>query len=214
LTPTPAITILAPHPDDEIFGVGGMMRELASRGCSLRVVAVTDGEGAFGRSNRLAREALVSRRLRERAGAFDLLGVAARVELIRLGYPDGDVRSREDQLTEDFVRLCAGSRSTVLAPWQLDGHPDHDATGRAARAAAAGGRFEVREYAVWAGHDWRRAVDTGRLRPVQLSAVTTAAKMRAVRAFRSQLEPSPDGRPVVPAELVERLASGTELLVA
>lgn len=214
MTSSPAITIIAPHPDDEVFGVGGLMRELAARGRALRVVAVTDGEGAFGRSQQSVRDALVKRRRRERSIAFGLLGIAEQVDVVRLGYPDGDVESRQDELVDDLRRLCAGRQSTVLAPWRHDGHPDHDATGRAALAAARRGGFAVHEYAVWAAHGWQRAIDGGRLRPLRLSAVTAAAKMRAVNAFRSQLEPSPDGRPVVSTELLDRLATGTELLAA
>ena len=41
-----------------------------------------------------------------------------------------------------------------------------------------------------------------------------AAKCRAIDAYTSQLEPSPDGRPVVPAELVHRLRIDDEVLLA
>ena len=38
------------------------------------------------------------------------------------------------------------------------------------------------------------------------------AKLAAAGMFRSQLEPSPDGRPVVPSALVERLADDPEVV--
>ena len=52
------------------------------------------------------------------------------------------------------------------------------------------------------------------IRRLPLPPAGRAAKCRAIDAYTSQLEPSPDGRPVVPAELVHRLRTDDEVLLA
>ena len=155
--------------------------------------------------------ALVERRIVERAAALRQLGVHGDVEIVRLGFPDGRVADAEGELAD---RLAEHAGSCFVATWRHDGHPDHEAVGRAAAAAAS--RFGARcfEYVVWAEDRHRLAWLTGRMvRRVPMDAPTRAAKMRAARCFRSQLEPSPDGRPVVPPRLIARLATAPELLL-
>ena len=40
------LIVVAPHPDDEVFGPGGLIRCWAAAGQSVTVVSVTDGEAA------------------------------------------------------------------------------------------------------------------------------------------------------------------------
>ena len=207
---SPPITVVAPHPDDEVFGVGGIMRELVARGRTLRIIAVSDGEAAYGDADPGARRALVVRRADERARALADLGVFEQTEVVRLGLPDGHLADHATMLTERLHELAG---PVLLATWRHDGHPDHEAVGRAAAAVARQRHLRLIEYVVWAPH--RQRIDHrtgGRLRTIELSPPTLAAKGRAVAAFRSQIDPSPDGHPVVSTDLVERLGHGHELV--
>ena len=206
------IVLVAPHPDDEVFGAGALLRLVCGQGHRVQLVAVTDGEAAWGVQPAMTRRKLVAARLAERVDALHELGVADQVDVLRLGLPDGRVGDHERELEDCLVE--AGAR-TVITTWRQDGHPDHEAAGRASAAAARRLGAELWEYVVWA--ELRgRLVDGHRLAmwSVPMDAVTRTAKARAARCFRSQLEPSPDGRPVVPPRLVERLAAGPELLLA
>ncbi|MDQ3738785.1 MAG: PIG-L family deacetylase, partial [Actinomycetota bacterium] len=78
---TNRVTVVAPHPDDEVFGVGGLMRALVERGYGLRVVAVTDGEAAFGPLPDDQQAALVKRRSEERLVSLEALGIAQHTEI-------------------------------------------------------------------------------------------------------------------------------------
>ena len=40
------ILVLAPHPDDEAFGLGGTILKLLSTGCKINIAYLTDGEGS------------------------------------------------------------------------------------------------------------------------------------------------------------------------
>jgi LmbE family N-acetylglucosaminyl deacetylase len=43
-------------------------------------------------------------------------------------------------------------RRVPSAPWRHDGHPDHDAAGRAATIASAAAGAPLLQYLVWAWH--------------------------------------------------------------
>src|SRR6185295_9565981 len=90
------ILVLAPHPDDEVLGAGGVLREAAERGIPVRVVFLTSGdsnEWSFlayrKRPVVLPRAALAMGTIRQREAvvAAEALGVAAE-DLTFLGYPD------------------------------------------------------------------------------------------------------------------------------
>jgi LmbE family N-acetylglucosaminyl deacetylase len=205
------VTIVAPHPDDEIFGVGGLMRCLVDRGRRLRLVAVTDGEAAFGSPDIGDQNLLARRRRIERDAALEALGVRRHVEIVSLGVPDGAVAAHE----EDLARMLAGLLSPqVLTTWRHDGHPDHEATARATAAAVAVCNARLAEFPIWAHHRGRWSTQAARCaRRVRLPCLIREAKWRAIAAFESQLAPSPDGRPVVSAELVARLRFADEFLI-
>ena len=198
-----------------MFGVGGLIARLVRRGRRVRLVAVTDGEAAFGAVSDVARRHLAARRAQERDAALDALGAAGSVDVVRLCLPDGAVADHEHTLADELSALAG---PVVLATWRHDGHPDHEATGRAAAVAAGGRGARLVEYTVWAAHRHRltseRLSSTRRVRFVPLAPPDRAAKVRAVAEFRSQLEPSPDGRPVVPAGLVARLRIDDEVLLS
>jgi LmbE family N-acetylglucosaminyl deacetylase len=128
-----------------------------------------------------------------------------------LGVPDAAVAEYEDALVERLVAELSGP--LLLPTWRQDRHPDHEATGRAAARAAAERSARLVEYPIWAEHRGRlRTHWPSNVTRLRLSAPTRAAKVAAVHAFRSQLEPSPDGRPVVPRQLVEHVCAADEVL--
>lgn len=208
---TSRATIVAPHPDDEVFGVGGLMRALVERGYLLRLVSVTDGEASFGSLPDEEQAMLVARRSCEQLEALEALGVAGQTEIIALGVPDGQVACHELDLAARIADLAG---PVLFASWRHDGHPDHEAVGRAAAAAAPVAGAALYEYQVWAEHrDRLGGLGNARRRRFRLSPAVRDAKIRAVSAHRSQLEPSPDGRPVVPPELVDALAVADEVVI-
>ncbi|MEA2604379.1 MAG: hypothetical protein QOF89_5371 [Acidobacteriota bacterium] len=90
------ILVLAPHPDDEVLGAGGVLREAVRRGLPVRVVFLTNGdsnEWSFLAYHKrpvfLPRAVLAmgSMRQQEALAAAAALGVPAR-DLSFLGYPD------------------------------------------------------------------------------------------------------------------------------
>ena len=173
--------IVAPHPDHEILGVGGIWALLASARIGVVLVAVTDGENSHPRR----RGELRQRRPLESAAAAACLRVAP-VQTVRLRHPDGGIT--EPSLRAQLAHLIRPG-DLVLAPWDHDGHPDHDRVGRAARAVADRHGAGLLCYLVWAWHwaapdgpdlPWDKALR------VELDPDLTGRKRAAVRCFATQ----------------------------
>lgn len=201
------VVVVAPHPDDEVLGVGGLLRLASEQGTAIDVVAVTDGEAC--RLDWCAQVDVERRRAIRRAEVRAALRVLdVRADVVHCALPDGSVAAHEEALAELLAPRVAGA-AWCLAPWRGDGHPDHEAAGRAAATAAERANVPLAEYPVWAWH-WAVPGD-GRLpwdraRRVDLPDEVGAAKAAAIAEFASQLEPAgaPGADAVLPAAVVER----------
>ncbi|MBI5445233.1 MAG: PIG-L family deacetylase [Deltaproteobacteria bacterium] len=128
------VVVLAPHPDDAEASCGGLIANTAAAGEEVVIVAMTGGElGVPGKGMAEARAI----RVEEARKAAAVLG--AKVE--SFGAIDGSLAvdsASTGKLTEILVRLAP---SVVLAPWPLDVHADHQASGLLAWRAFQDGRF-------------------------------------------------------------------------
>ena len=211
LTPPPArAVVVAPHPDDEVLGVGGLLALLAAAGTQVEVIAVTDGE-ASNPGGSVPSDELAARRRVETAAALDRLGVRAGVTHLHL--PDGGAAGLERPV---LAALRLGPGDWLLAPWSRDGHPDHEAVGRACESAAARDGARLLAFPVWAWH-WAGPADLPwhRARRVDLSPEVLAAKAAAVAQFVTQvapLGPLPEDAPVLAPHVLARFARPCEVV--
>lgn len=202
--------VVAPHPDDEVLGVGGALARSAAAGVAVDVVTVTDGEASHPGLDPSARRGLAARRRRESRAADQALGLRPRRHF--LGLPDGGVARHEDRLVEALVPLLA-DRVAVATVVPDDAHPDHDATGRACARAAARHGLRLVRHAVWAWN-WdddttARLAGAGRL---PLSTAEVARKRAAMHAHASQVEDRGDLGPVVPTAALAHHLRPVEVL--
>jgi len=184
--------IVAPHPDDEVLGCGGLLHAIARLPRQLLLVAVSNGEGSHPGSARYAPGALAGIRVRESARALCRLGAhAAQVEYLQL--PDGQLAAHETTL-QARLRERLDRRDVVFCTWAHDGHPDHEAAGRATHAACRERGARLYGVPVWTWH-WARPGDSRvpwrTAFRVPLDDAAMAAKRAALHEFRSQLEPDP-----------------------
>jgi LmbE family N-acetylglucosaminyl deacetylase len=210
------VIVVAPHPDDEIFGAAGLLQSLLSRGVPLEIIAVSDGEASHPGATRQGVD-LPSIRTKETVQALQRLGWKE-ATVTRLGLPDGEIpRNRHRLVAALRARVRPGD--LCLAPWWHDGHPDHDACGHAALAVAESVGAQLLGYLVWAWH-WAdpRGTDLpwADCRRFDFDRRTAARKRWATRAFVSQtrpLGPDRDGAPLLPPAVVRRFWRPYEVFV-
>ena len=209
--PFGAVVVLAPHPDDESLGCGGLLALLAQARMRPRVVVVTDGSRSHD-SPSTPPAALAALRQREALAAVAALGLEPDA-LSFLGHPDCGMPEPGTPAFDRAAVDLAGALSdadTVLVPWRRDPHRDHQATWELARAAVASLDRPVRwiEYPVWA---WEHAAtdaapQPGEAEPWRLPVGEVLdRKRRAIAAHRSQttrmIDDDPDGFVLAPQML-------------
>jgi LmbE family N-acetylglucosaminyl deacetylase len=145
--------ILAPHPDDESLGCGGLIAACVAAGRAPMVVVLTDGAGSHPNSRAYPPARLRAVRTDETRNAVAQLGLTPD-RLVFLGEPDTAL-PREGAGFDAVVKRLAAlvdseARCTaVLASWQHDPHCDHEAASFiAANVTAARGLRHV-AYPVW-----------------------------------------------------------------
>ncbi len=172
---------------------------------------MTDGEMAYPYDSGKAELAKVRRD--ELAAAVERLGLPTP---LFLHIPDGEVTNHERDLTTSLGAVLARSPAGAwcASTWRGDGHPDHEAAGRAAAAASKSLGAPFIEYPVWMWH-WATPDDPvvpwHRVRRVPVTPAELAAKAAAMQCFPSQLERG-SGPPLLTPEVVARQMTVGEIV--
>ena len=113
------LLVLAPHPDDEVIGCGGLIARHLRDGRKVRVAIVTNGAEA---GDAAAREA-------ESRRGLSILGEGVAVEFYAL--PDRHLGERSDELLAKLrATIGAYGPDLIAVPSPIEIHPDHLALSR------------------------------------------------------------------------------------
>jgi LmbE family N-acetylglucosaminyl deacetylase len=214
LTECPGLVVVAPHPDDETLGLGATIAQLVAAGVDVQVVSASDGGAAQPGATPLDRTRMAATRKHELRRATSILGVSPPVSL---SLSDGQLTDNEERLTDLLVEILEGAavRPWCAATWRGDGHPDHEAVGRAAATACAGTGAVLLEYPIWMWH-WALPADPAvpwdRAHSVLAPDWAAVRKRRAAQCFRSQFESGTDSKPVLPSFVLPRLMAVGEVV--
>lgn len=209
------LVVVAPHPDDEVLGAGGVMAMARQAGVAVSVVSVTDGEACYPDSPLWPPAQLRTTRRDELIRAMACLDVSA-TAIQTLEIPDGTVAAHVDDLTA-ALRASVNRHTRVLTTWRHDGHPDHEATARAVERACTASGAHLLQFPVWAWH-WMPPTGVAPQLPgawrCPLSSQAARAKVQALRCFASQLD-SQDQTvpPILPPHVIERFQRAYEVLL-
>ncbi len=214
--------VLAPHPDDESLGTGGLLALAAAAGRPCPVAVVTDGSGSHPGSRLWPPGRLAAAREAEARDALRRLGQPADAVHF-LGFRDAELPCAGpvfERAVEAVAGLARRTGCTVLAAsWIADPHGDHLAVATIARAAAARLGARLLSYPVWG---WTLAAatpirDRRPWRGVRLDiAAVLDRKRNAIAAHRTQhglvVTDDPDGF-VLPRALLDSCDRPFEVFV-
>ena len=151
------IMVVSPHPDDEVFGCGGLVLRCVAAGNCPQVVILSGGGDSLG-ADGPDRERVVAERARLTDRAMAALGLPQTC-LTRLFLSDGHLTEElsDPHRLESVVRTLKGLGplpDIILVPSLLDDFPDHKAAHRLGlhlqeECRAEGHAAELWNYCVW-----------------------------------------------------------------
>lgn len=113
------VLVLAPHPDDEIFGAGLLLEKLRKQNRRITIAFATNGAAYKSRAegNRKEEAQHSAARLNAKAVFMD--------------FPDGQVQNTPG-VEQKLAQLCTEVKpDAIVLPWFGDYHPDHRALAKA-----------------------------------------------------------------------------------
>lgn len=213
--------IIAPHPDDESLGCGGLLALLSRQGCLVAVIFVTDGGASHPHSPTWPREKLAARRRAEANAALSELGLGD-AERVFLNLRDAEPpppasqewRSAAARVSSVVEKLRP---ELVVVPWRRDPHCDHRAAWHLVHdALKISPRPLILEYAIWLD-ELGSPSDRPHASEVETVAIDVtpalAAKKRAIAMHRTQTTAVIDDDPAgfrLSGDTIARLTGPTE----
>jgi LmbE family N-acetylglucosaminyl deacetylase len=190
--------IIAPHPDDEVIGAGGLIQRVVARGGEIRVVFITAGENNPWPQRVMQRKWLITEadrlawgamRRREAVASLEALGAADHSPIF-LGFRDQEIarlaRQGDQRLSEALRAIIRDFQPSLLVSTSAqDFHADHRAVAWFAHHAVRGIGDNAPEIVTYVVHG------EGAPRRLHLSLVLTERererKRRAIECHASQL---------------------------
>lgn len=203
--------ILAPHPDDEVFGCGGLIARLVTKG-RVPYVAVMTGGGASHRSCcDVTEKEIVAARRRLTHKALAELGLPSE-NVYELDYPDGDIGG-ENSEEEERLRMVIDEikPATILVPHHREGWPDHLSV-RELGVKLAPKDTKVYEYCVWMWYYRQYSLDWSNAECLRMSPQEHTRKLAAIQSYTSACAPC--GNPwvgVLPKLFIKANSTDVEL---
>ncbi len=189
--------MVAPHPDDESLGAGGLIQQAIAAGAEVRVIFVTDGDNNPWPQRWLewrwhidgeCRRRWGARRRAEALRAIEKLGLSeSQVEFF--GFPDAEIlslwRRRDAAILDKFMQTFAAWPADVLIPPSpKDRHPDHQGAFHFAREALLKLTQHPAIFSYLIHPGWLAAEPSGCL--LHLSREQQAVKLQAILCHETQ----------------------------
>lgn len=186
------IVVLAPHPDDESLGCGGLIATRAAEGRRVVVIVVTDGRALLRRFgiDRDPSELEVSVMRKEETRRSVRILTRGRGEVVFLDYPNEGLVAQQADATRRLTAMLTDLRPAELyVTSPFDGHAEHVATNTIAKeaCAASGACRSVFEFII----TLKRGTDLASVPRRQVSvdvSAQAALEREALAQFRSHLD--------------------------
>ena len=111
------ILILAPHPDDEILGVGGTLIKMLGKNKKIKIIIVSNGEKT------MIKNALPGESVREKESQKVAKKLGLDIEF--WGFPQGKIKTDKSVKKNIENTISNFKPDTLFLPFFADDHPDH-----------------------------------------------------------------------------------------
>lgn len=173
------LLVVSAHPDDEVFGAGGLIHTWAGLGRLVTILSVTDGEADLPVESELA----LVRREELKAALRKLC--ATHVPVVRLGLPDGRVMQHKNRLRNALESLLE-PRSIIIAPEAS--HPDAQAIAQVCVELSRSHGCEYARYLTRSSSPPPLEDNGCRMAEFPLDMEAQRAKAHALQCFGSQYD--------------------------
>lgn len=211
IKPDGKVLILAPHPDDETLGCGGLIARLCTEKKTPHIAILTGGGGSLRGRSDISETDVVKARRKLTLDSSKQLGLPEE-NIHFFDFKDGDIDTRPENEMSRLKELIDNlNPDNILVPHNGEGWPDHLAARQIGIELAPKGST-IWEYCVWMWYynvwnlDWKNAY------VLRMTEKEHSAKLRAVDAYVKPLAPC--GVPwsgVLPKPFLKANRSKTEL---
>lgn len=205
------VVIIAPHPDDEVFGCGGLIARLVAEGHAPHVVVLTGGGGSHRGCCSTSESDIISARRTLTHKTMPVLGLPAS-HLHELNFTDGQIREGNPEEKKKLEALISEiNPDLILIPHHGEGWSDH-LSARDLGIELTGEDTEVYEYCVWMWYYRQKHLDWKNAFVLKMTKAEHQKKLEAIRIYHSALAPC--GKPwvgVLPILFVEANSTNLEL---
>ncbi len=204
------ILILAPHPDDEVFGCGGFIAQQVAEGNAPHVIVLTGGGGSHRGCCSTSESDIISARRKLTHKAISVLGLPES-HLHELDFTDGDIsegNAAEKKKLESLISEI--NPDVILVPHHGEGWSDHLAVRDLGIELA--NNAEIYEYCVWMWYYRQKHLDWQNAYVLKMTVAEHQKKLDAIWAYHSALAPC--GKPwvgVLPELFIESNSTKLEL---
>ena len=207
------IIFVSPHPDDELLAAGATLASASDAGTSITIIGVTNGELSHPYLDASQREELGKRREQETISAYKHAGIKA--ERIALAASDGSVGHHLEE-TEKKISENIRKDTICIAPWEGDGHPDHQACGLATQQACSKNKTPLFLSPIWSWN-WDNPQNPKfpftQARSFSFDDDIMRRKQKGINCYSSQIEPEDGYRPVLPHSFLEHFSRQVEIFL-
>lgn len=202
------IMVIAPHPDDEVLGVGGIIARATASKHEVVVAIITKGtEDIFPTT-------LIEQCREESASAHNILGVK---KTIYLDFPAAKLDTIPHHIINETISNVIRSENPniLLLPFPGDLHKDHQIVFESAlvgaRPAYPNYPKNIYTYETLSETNWNDITTKPRFSPTLFVDISEYLniKLNALKCYSSQLKPFPNERSLEAVESLARFRGAT-----
>jgi len=202
------ILVIAPHPDDEVLGCGGIIKRFSSEGDKIYVLIATRGKPEM-----YSEERILNVR-KEAMEAHRILGVSE-TRFLNFPAPDLDLISLAEISEAISSVITEFEIDTLFMPHRGDIHGDHKAVFDAGLVASRPvNKYMVKRvysYETLSETEWAAPFSNETFIPTLFINISDffSYKIEAMKCYKSQLREFPNPRSVKSIEALANLRGGT-----